>query len=56
MSSGRILSNKREQSAIIHQPSYIIHQPSASVEGVFYNKPQRRWWRWGLKYFSFVEG
>jgi hypothetical protein len=49
MSSVRILSNKRELSAI-------IHQPSASVEGVFYNKPQRRWWRRGLKYFIFVEG
>jgi len=32
-------------SDIIHQPSYIIHHTSA---GVFYNKPQHRWWRRGL--------
>ena len=29
-------------------PFVPLHQPSASVEGVFYNKPQRRWWRGGL--------
>ena len=39
-----------------NQPSSIIHHTSASIEGVFYNKPQRRWWRRGLKYFIFVEG
>ena len=38
------------------EPSYISHHTSAIIEGVFYNKPQRRWWRRGLKYFIFVEG